>query len=159
MEPKTERMYLPRWDGDPNGWRDYQQEVRVYKTSENLEVNWSVAARLVGGLKGAARRVGLAMTDQELLPTARNISDNGERKADRHRRGIEALMARLETELGWQRPRKKGESLEVFFASNKLQRKRGERVPDYITRFEEGIKVLQDNEKICSQSTMCQAGC
>ena len=42
------------------------------------------------------------MTDQELLPTARDIPDNGERKADRNRRGVEALMARLETELAQQ---------------------------------------------------------
>ena len=146
MEPKSERMSLPQWDGDRSGWRDYQQEVRLYKTGENLEVNWSVAVRLVGGLKGAARRVGLAMTDQELLPTARNITDNLERKADRNRRGIEALMTRLEAELGQQRPQKKGESLEMFFVSNKLQRKRGERITDYITRFEEGIKTLQDND-------------
>ena len=146
MELKTERMYLPQWDGDPSGWRDYQQVVRLCRTGENLEVSWSVAARLVGGLKGAARRVGLAMTDQELLPTARNIPDDGERKADRNRRGVEALMARLETELGKQPPQKKGESLEMFFATNKLQRKLGERVTDYITRFEEGIKTLQDNE-------------
>ena len=47
MEPKSERMSLPQWDGDPSDWRDYQQEVRLYKTGENLEVNWSVAARLV----------------------------------------------------------------------------------------------------------------
>ena len=134
MEPKTERMSLPRWDGDPSGWRDY-----LYKTGENLEVNWSVTARLVGGLRGAARRVGLAMTDQELLPTARNITDNWER-------GIETLLAKLEAELGQQRPQKKGESLEMFFVSNKLLRKRCERVTDYITRFEEGIKTLQDNE-------------
>ena len=120
MEPKSERMSLPQLDGDPSGWRDYQQEVRLYKTGENLEVNWSVAARLVGGLRGAARRVGLAMTDQELLPTARNIIDNLERRADRNRRGIEALMTRLEAELGQQRPQKKGESLEMFFVSNKL---------------------------------------
>ena len=72
--------------------------------------------------------------------------DDGERKADRNRRGIEALMTRLETELGQQRPQKKGERFEMFFASNKLQRKRGERITDYITRFEEGIKTLQDNE-------------
>ena len=44
MEPKSERMSLPQWDGDPSGWRDYQQEVRLYKTGENLEVNWSVAS-------------------------------------------------------------------------------------------------------------------
>ena len=36
---------------------------------------------------------------------------------------IEALMTRLETELGQQRPQKKGESSEMFFASNELQRK------------------------------------
>ena len=53
-------MNLPWWDGHPSGWRDYQQEVRWHKASENLEVNWSVAARMDGGLKGAARRVGLA---------------------------------------------------------------------------------------------------
>ena len=121
-EPKTERMHLPQRDGGPSGWRDYQQEVRLYKTAENLEVNWSVAVRLVGGLKGAARRVGLVMTDQELLPTARNIPDNGERKAVRSRRSIEALTVRLETKLGQQRPQKNTE------ATNKLQKKRGERV-------------------------------
>ena len=43
MEPKSERMSLPQWDGDLSGWRDYQQEVRLYKTGENLEVNLSVA--------------------------------------------------------------------------------------------------------------------
>ena len=52
-EPKTERMNLPQCDGDSSG-RDYQQEVRLSKTGENLEVNGSVAARPVGGLKGAA---------------------------------------------------------------------------------------------------------
>ena len=118
MEPMSERMSLPQWDGDPSGWRDYQQEVRLYKTGENLEVNWSVAARLVGGLRRAARRVGLAMTDQELLPT-----DSSERKADRNRRCVEALMTRLEAELGQQRPQKKGESLEMFFASKQAPEK------------------------------------
>ena len=68
------------------------------------------------------------------------------RFADRNRRGIEALMTRLEAEPEQQRPQKKGESLEMFFASNKLQRKRGERTTDYITRFEEGIKTPQDND-------------
>ena len=72
------------------------------------------------------------MTDQELLPTARDIPDNGERKADRNRRGVEAFMERLETE---------SNDHSMFFATNKLQRNRSERVTDYITRFEEGIKT------------------
>ena len=41
-EPQTERMNLPQWYGDPSGWREYQQEIRLYKTGENLGVNWSV---------------------------------------------------------------------------------------------------------------------
>ena len=115
-------------------------------TRDRREPRSQLVSCSVGGLRGAARRVGLAMTDQELLPTARNIPDNGEPKDDRNRRGIEALMTRLETELGQQGPQKKGESLEMFFASNKLQRKRGERITDCITRFEESIKTLQGNE-------------
>ena len=71
-------MNLPQWDDDPSGWREDQQEVRMCKTVENLEVNSSVATRHVGGQSGAARRVGRAKTDQELLPAARNILDNGE---------------------------------------------------------------------------------
>ena len=49
MEPKTERMYLPQWDGDPSRWRDYQQAVRLYKqarTSKStgqLQRDWLVA--------------------------------------------------------------------------------------------------------------------
>ena len=38
------------------------------------------------------------------------------------------------------------ESLEMFFATNTLPRKKGERITGDITRFEEGIKFLQDNE-------------
>ena len=113
-------MNLPRWDGDPSGWHDCHEEGRLYKSGENPEVNWSVAALLVGGLKRAAQRVGLAMTDQGLLPTARDILDNGERKPVRNRRGTDALLARLEAELGQQLPPKKGESLEMFFATNKI---------------------------------------
>ena len=55
-EPKGERMNLPRWDGDLSGWRDCHQEGRWYKSGEDHEVNWSVAARLVGGLKGPPSR-------------------------------------------------------------------------------------------------------
>ena len=56
-------MCLPQWDGDRSGWRDFQQQVRLYKTGENLEVNWSVSARLVGGLRG------LAMVNARLTET------------------------------------------------------------------------------------------
>ena len=55
-------------------------------------------------------------------------------------------MTRLEADLGEQLLRKNGESLEMLFASNKLQRKRGECITDYITRFEDCVNTLQDND-------------
>ena len=42
--------------------------------------------------------------------------------------------------------RRKVKAFDMFFASNKLKMKRGERITDYISRFEEGIKTLQDND-------------
>ena len=112
-EPKIELMNLPKWDGDPSSWRDYQQEARSYKKGENLEVSWSGAARLVGGLKGGT---GVAITDQELLRTARNITHNGERKADRNRRGFEAYSLLIHTShVHWHR------SSQIFSRFNVLQ--------------------------------------
>ena len=128
MEPKTEWMCLPQWDGDPSGWRDYQQEVRLHTTSENLEINWSLQRDWLADSKEQHGEYGLAMADQELLPTTRNIPDNGERKGDRNRRSIEALMTRLKTELGQQRPQKKGKSLEIFFCLEQNPEETGERI-------------------------------
>ena len=94
-------------------------------------MGWSLAAPLLGGLRGAARRVGIA-TDTELhLPPRATIADFQERKADRTLRGIEALWAELGAELGQQRPQK-SESLEMFFATNKVQRRRCDRLGDQV---------------------------
>ena len=61
---------IPRWNGDPSRFQHWKDEVRIYKLGENLNVNRSVAARLVGGLSGPARKVGLSMTDEDLFPYA-----------------------------------------------------------------------------------------
>ncbi len=50
---------IPQWDGAPQGWRRYRDDVEIWALGTNLEVNYCVAARLVSRLKGAARRVGL----------------------------------------------------------------------------------------------------
>ena len=61
---------IPRWSGDPSRFQHWKDEVRVYKLSENLIANRSVAARLVGGLSGPARTVGLPMSDEDFFPVA-----------------------------------------------------------------------------------------
>ena len=61
---------IPRWNGDPSRFQHWKDEVRIYKLGENLNVNRSVAARLVGGLSGPARKVGLSMSDDDFFPFA-----------------------------------------------------------------------------------------
>ena len=53
-------------------------------------------------------------------PTRTTITVAGERKTDGNRRGNDALLAKLETELGQKRSQKNGESIEMFFATNRL---------------------------------------
>ena len=43
----TLHALVPSWDGNPAKWRDYQQEVKLWQLSENLEVNQCLASRLV----------------------------------------------------------------------------------------------------------------
>ena len=38
MEGKSERMHIPQWHGDPSGWREHKQDVRLHKHGENLEL-------------------------------------------------------------------------------------------------------------------------
>ena len=38
---------IPSWNGDPAKWREFKQEVKLWKLSENLEVNQSLASKLV----------------------------------------------------------------------------------------------------------------
>ena len=116
------------------------------KAARTLEVGRALAARLAGGLRDAARRVGIAMSVAELRPPTRTITDFGERRTDRKHREIDALLAKFKAVLVQQRSQKKGESLEMFFAAKKLQRRRSERMTDHITRFDEGVKLLQDND-------------
>ena len=95
-----DRLWIPSWNGDPSTWIDYRQEVRLYQLGENLEVSYSIASRLVGRLRGAARRVGLVMDAADLFPDlpADIAGDQALRdaRAERNRKGIATLLARLE---------------------------------------------------------------
>ena len=46
---------IPTWDGDASKWRKYKKDVEIWMEGENLEVNYSVAARMVQRRSGTAR--------------------------------------------------------------------------------------------------------
>ena len=68
MDGRDDRRFVPGWDGNPNTWRRYRDEVRVWLLGEKTDVEYSLAARLVQRLSGAARRAALTLTDEELPP-------------------------------------------------------------------------------------------
>ena len=121
-EAGGDRLWIPSWDGDPSKWIEYRQELRLYQLGKNMEVSYCIASRLVGRLRGAARRVGLAMETDDLFPpliVASDASDQAVRVArgERNNKGIAALVAKLEKELGQQKPQRKGERLDTCFNS------------------------------------------
>ena len=46
---------LPQWDGDVSGWQDYVFKTTVFVAGAKPEHRKLLAARLVSGLRGAAR--------------------------------------------------------------------------------------------------------
>ena len=157
---------IPRWNGDPSRFQHWKDEVRIYKLGENLNVNRSVAARLVGGLSGPARKVGLSMTDEDLFPYAAvypapspvppaagqaagdvPVPPDGPGKIDYtpvNRLGIENLVGRLQNKIVTQAPILKGERMTRFFEQHEYFRRRGERISEYIIRWDESVERLQE---------------
>ena len=144
---------IPVWDGAPQGWRRYRDDVEIWALGTNLEVNYCVAARLVSRLKGAARRVGLRMPRDQLQPGAAvpEILDEdgitviqGAAPAD-NMRGINNVLTALEQALGGQYAIRRGETMGDFFESTRYNRRPGERMTDYVARFEEGVQRLEDD--------------
>ena len=155
---------IPRWNGDPSRFQHWKDEVRIYKLGENLNVNRSVAARLVGGLSGPARKVGLSMTDEDLFPYATvypapaspaagqaagdvPVPPDGPGKVDYtpvNRLGIENFVGRLQNKIVTQAPIVKGERVTKFFEQREYFRRRGERISEYIIRWDESVERLEE---------------
>ena len=60
---------VPSWGGQPDLWEAYKDEVRIWLLGSPNTDDYSLAARLVSHLRGPARRIGLSLTDEELMPT------------------------------------------------------------------------------------------
>jgi len=128
--------YIPCWDGNPAGWITYREEVRIWSLGVDTSVKSSLAARLVARLTGPARRAALSLKDDQLMPTD-----------DDPKAGIKTLLDHLRTAVGQdEAPIRKGESMEEFFEQGKYRRKMGEQVSDWITRWDEGVRKMEEDK-------------
>ncbi len=67
-EYRDELATIPRWNGDPPGFKRWQQEVKIYRLKKDLNKEVSYAAELIVGFSGAARAAALQLTEDELWP-------------------------------------------------------------------------------------------
>ena len=65
-ENRNDDAHIPSWDGNPATWQRYREDVRVWKLGLNLDVPYSIAARMIMKLKGAARRKAITLKDEDL---------------------------------------------------------------------------------------------
>ena len=157
---------IPSWGGQPDLWETYKEEVRIWRLGCANTEDYSLAARLVSHLRGPARRIGQSMTDEELMPVVtegalppievaedagpeeRRAAEAAQRAQGRGRRtvshvqAIETLMKKLEV-LAPQTQERRGLYLRDFFTDKKYVRRTGERLVEWIPRWEEGVTRLQ----------------
>ena len=152
MGDEDQRAYVPLWNGDPTAWKGYEDEVRVWLLAEKTDVTYSLAARLIQRLGGAARRTALAMTEQELEADPAVPEIYGEdynilqdRVPGSPRAGVERLPQKLETALTSELAVRQGATMYEFFGTRSYHRKVGERMTEHSTRFDEGVNLLKDD--------------
>ncbi|CAE8585764.1 unnamed protein product [Polarella glacialis] len=204
------KRVIPGWDGVPTTWQAYVDDVRIWLLGERLDVPYSIAARLVARLAGAAKRVGNSMTAVELMPDpppppaqaipptapsdaqrraasamgapapaaaaagtsvpaaehdsdleeaaraaapfsassapwetvyAQAPAESYEQWRSRLTAGVDRLLARLKSLLP-SAPMQKGLTMTEFTRSTKYWRRAGERVTDWVPRWDEGVHLL-----------------
>ena len=86
---------IPSWDGRPDLWEQYKDEVRIWTLGSAASADYSLAARLVSHLRGPAKRIGMGMTDEELEPRVTEAEEGG-RCIVSHKPPIQLLMTKLE---------------------------------------------------------------
>ena len=65
---RDEYNTIPRWNGDPPGFKRWQQEVKIYRLRKDMSKEVSYAAELIVGLTGAARSAALQLSEEDLWP-------------------------------------------------------------------------------------------
>ena len=150
---------VPQWDGSPATWRKFRREVTWWISSIDLSstTKYNFAARFLLRQEGIARQRGEEFTPDELKFKPEEVvedPDTGESfqiSPPDYLFGLNKLLDAWEGMNGRTALDKRGELRQTFYMD--LQRKPGERVSEFATRFRslvadlraEGV-VLHDNE-------------
>ena len=146
-----DRSHIPKWGGNPLGWKLYSQEVKMWQLGESLNVSYVVSARLVGVLSGPACRACMRMTREQLYPAAESRSQSNES-------GIKVVLKHLEDSFCQKSISKKGEVLSEFIAGHKAHRRRGERISDWLMRYTESIDAVAASASTRARWAISMAG-
>ena len=146
---------IPGWDGNPNTWWRYKQDVELWLEGEDLEVKYSIAARMVQKLTGTARIRANLLDVRHLRPqrpVARvpAVVDSAGNEVTPEvpavladwRAGIDYLLEDLEKMPGIPKVVRKGAQRSWFYES--LTRRPGETMANWLTRFRAGLKRCAD---------------
>ena len=149
---REDRHPIPTWDGSPHGWQRYVEQVRLWKLGENLDVKYSLAARLIGRMSGSARRACINMESAALQPirgaAAEIDADDVVRQAaveENLSAGIENVMERLRSVLVPEPMVSRGQAMTDFFKSQRFVRRPGQRMTEFCGLFEEGLERLRQD--------------
>ena len=150
---------VPQWDGSPATWRKFKREVTWWISSVDLSgtTKFNLAARFLLRQEGIARQRGEEFnpSDLQYKPAEMGLDpDTGESiqlTEPDYLAGLNKLMTAWETMNGRTALDKRGELRQTFYMD--LQRRPGERVTEFATRFRslvadlraEGV-ILHDNE-------------
>ena len=135
---------IPKWDSSPSTFQKYRDEVRVFRMAENLEQSYSVSARLISALTGPARRIGMQLTDEQLLPSEDADGKKLETSAARNAEGIRILLSTLESTLQPKKSTDRGLRMEEFFQGRRHYRRKGQRMQEYIVSWNEAVERLAE---------------
>ena len=134
---------IPAWDGNPTSWWKYKQDVELWLEGEDLEVKYSIAARMVQRLTGTARiRANLfkveSLRPQRPVATVPAVVVEGVETtpatpavAANWRRGIDHLLSDLEKMPGIPKVVRTGNQRSWFYKS--LSRRPGEGMANWLT--------------------------
>ena len=124
-----DRRHIPTWNGNAAKWESFRDEVRVWRLGENLNVKYSLAARLVSGLSGPARMTCMTMDADQLHPPP---GDGPVATADERRNiaGLDNVMNVLQASpLVKKLPARKNELLHAFSVMTLWQERKANQSP------------------------------
>ena len=124
--------------------------MRVWWLSENLNVNYSLGARMVAGLPGPARIWCMRIKQVDMHPAAptADIDANllpfgGQVNSHRNTTGLDNVIGVLQASPFVRRlPARKNELLHNCFRDDSLARRMGMPVTTWLVRYEENIRRL-----------------